>query len=322
MKNLTGFSLVLIFISIFAFNFSKNSQAASFENATINGVPVEMKCGGGSYPFYPNMNLQLDIVSDNPDATYITMLPPSVGANFIQVVPSALLRYHLSWDSIPIGELYFIRFEIRNQLGDRLETCDIVFDDPFLPINLASFTSTIYRDNINLDWTTTSETNNAWFEIERTCANNNMAENWNKIGTVEGSGTISTNKSYSFTDKGLNSGRYKYRLKQIDFNGNCEYHSLSNEVIIAVPERFELSQNYPNPFNPTTNIDFNLPLDANVCISVYDISGKMVSTILKNYLPGGYYKVKFEANNLSGGVYFYRLETDEYSETRKLVLLK
>ncbi len=318
MKNLKGFSLALILVS--TFSISRFSQSASIENAIINGVPIEMKCGF-FYDSVPDMSIELDIVSENPDAFYIRMLPPRVEAIFLQIAPPFPVRYHLSWDSISIIS-FIIRFEIRNQLGNILEVCDITFDDPFLPVDLTSFISTIYKNDVKLTWSTTREVNNSRFEIERTNINNHITENWSKVGRVEGSGTISTLKSYSFNDKNLNTGSYKYRLKQIDFNGNFEYHNLSYEVMIGVPEAYELSQNYPNPFNPTTKIDFNLPHDANVSISVYDVSGKIVLYLLNGYKPAGYYTVKFDAVDLSGGVYFCRMKLDGHSETRKLVLLK
>jgi hypothetical protein len=92
--------------------------------------------------------------------------------------------------------------------------------------------------NITLNWTTSSEINNSGFEIEKKNAGNVTSGNWLKAGFVNGSGTISEPASYSFTDKNLSSGKYKYRLKQIDFNGNFEYFELAEEVSIGIPDRF------------------------------------------------------------------------------------
>ena len=80
-----------------------------------------------------------------------------------------------------------------------------------------------------------------------------------RVGFVNGNGTTTETQSYSFMDENLVSGKYLYRLKQIDFDGSFEY-SNEVEVIVTVPDRFELSQNYPNPFNPTTKISFSIPI--------------------------------------------------------------
>ncbi|MBK6877987.1 MAG: hypothetical protein IPG99_16455 [Ignavibacteria bacterium] len=141
--------------------------------------------------------------------------------------------------------------------------------DGVLPVELSSFVSVISGNDVTLNWSTSSELNNSGFEIERSTNNQ-----WMKVGFVAGNGTTSSANSYTFTDRNVNSGNYNYRLKQVDFNGNFEYFNLNSEVIIGVPSKFELSQNYPNPFNPSTRINYQLPNDGNVKISVLTIPVK------------------------------------------------
>jgi len=197
-----------------------------------------------------------------------------------------------------------------------------------LPVDIASFTSVITNNNVTLNWTTATETNNSGFDIERrdarreTLASRSGQDVWSKVGFVECNGTSTTSQNYSYNDRGLNSGKYNYRLKQIDFNGNFEYFNLSNEVVIGVPRNFELSQNYPNPFNPSTRIDYQLPNDGNVNISVYGNSGKEVMTILNKFKTAGYYSVYLNASSLSSGIYFYKITFDNFSSVRKMMLLK
>ncbi len=89
-----------------------------------------------------------------------------------------------------------------------------------------------------------------------------------------------------------------------------------------VPNSFNLIQNYPNPFNPSTKINFALPKDAFAKIIIYDILGREVATLLNEQLKAGTYQADWNASNYSSGIYFYRLETDGYIETKKMVLVK
>ncbi|HMQ69587.1 MAG TPA: T9SS type A sorting domain-containing protein [Ignavibacteria bacterium] len=200
-------------------------------------------------------------------------------------------------------------------------TTDVAYktwtDDP-LPVELVSFTSIINNQNVTLNWSTASELNNSGFDIERSA----VEGQWTKVGNVQGNGTTNEVMNYQFTDRNVTSGTYNYRLKQIDFNGNFEYFNLSDEIIVGVPNNFSLSQNYPNPFNPTTKIDFQLPSDGNVKITVYDNSGKLVSELVNGYKTAGYHTVTFDAANISSGVYFYKLESGNFSKVMKMTVLK
>lgn len=190
-----------------------------------------------------------------------------------------------------------------------------------LPVELSSFNSTVNNNNVSLKWSTASEQNNSGFDIERRSAEENTG--WTKIGFAEGYGNSTETKSYSFNDNSLNTGKYSYRLKQIDFNGNYEYFDLQNEVIIGVPSRFELSQNYPNPFNPSTKINFSVPVDSKVTLKIYDISGKLVSTLINNeFRSANYYTMDFNGANLASGTYFYSLQSGDKVDTKKMVLVK
>jgi hypothetical protein len=89
-----------------------------------------------------------------------------------------------------------------------------------------------------------------------------------------------------------------------------------------VPDKFSLGQNYPNPFNPSTTIKFDLAKSEFTELSVYDETGKLITTIINENLERGSYSVNWNAYGLPSGVYFYRLKADSFSETRKMILLK
>lgn len=91
---------------------------------------------------------------------------------------------------------------------------------------------------------------------------------------------------------------------------------------IAVPEKYSISQNYPNPFNPTTKISFSLPKEGFVSLKVYDVVGRMVKELVSETKAPGSYSVTFDASNFSSGIYFYRIETSNFIDTKRMVLVK
>jgi serine protease AprX len=89
-----------------------------------------------------------------------------------------------------------------------------------------------------------------------------------------------------------------------------------------IPDRFNLYTNYPNPFNPVTKIKFDIAKQTNAKLVVYDITGRVIETIVNELLGAGRYEMAFDASHLSSGVYFYKLETNDYIETKKMLLVK
>jgi hypothetical protein len=96
----------------------------------------------------------------------------------------------------------------------------------------------------------------------------------------------------------------------------------SEQISSSIPNNFELYQNYPNPFNPVTKIKYGLPVSSNVKITVFDLLGKEIKTLLNSFKNAGYYEVEFNASNLSSGVYFYKLQYGYFIEMKKMILIK
>ncbi len=184
-----------------------------------------------------------------------------------------------------------------------------IINDIPLPVDLVSFYSLVRENNVELRWETSWELNNKGFEIWRDDA---------QVGFVTGLNTAST---YSYTDKKLTAGVHRYKLKQIDFNGNHEDYLLNQDVVIQSPKKFQTG-NFPNPFNPATTISYKLPTDSRVTITIYDITGRLVTTLLDTEQKADYYEVPFDGTNLSSGAYFYRITAGEYREQKKMLLIK
>jgi hypothetical protein len=210
-----------------------------------------------------------------------------------------------------------------------------------LPVELTSFTATTNRLNAELRWATATETNNYGFEIERRKIGNvglkmgdkNFASTndesvittsqWSNVSFISGSGTSSSSKNYSFTDRNLSPGRYTYRIKQVDNDGTFKYYGNAEIEVGLAPKVLTLAQNYPNPFNPTTTITFTVPEDGWTSLKIFNTLGQLVTTVFEGDVKSGYIqKAVFDASRLSSGVYFSRIEFNGKQLMKKLILMK
>ena len=110
-------------------------------------------------------------------------------------------------------------------------------------------------------------------------------------------------------------------MKQIDFDGKFEYSKII-QVDVDSPTQFGLTQNYPNPFNPTTKISFNLPEAARVKLVLYNSIGQKIKELVNENKEAGNYSVEFNAGNLPSGIYYYRIVTGNFTDVKKMILLK
>jgi hypothetical protein len=197
---------------------------------------------------------------------------------------------------------------------------DYVLFNPsgMVPVELASFNAAVSGNEVSLRWITSTETNNAGFEVERK-AENGVFE---KIAFVEGKGTTTEVNGYTYKDAINQLGKYSYRLKQVDYDGTFEYSNVVEVEIFAVPGQYSLTQNYPNPFNPTTAINFNMPEAGQVSLAVFNLLGEKVADLVNEFRESGNYTVEFNASSLASGTYIYSLNVNGNSITKKMVLMK
>lgn len=191
------------------------------------------------------------------------------------------------------------------------------FVDPTIPVEFTSFSAQTSENSVTLSWATATETNNYGFEVQRSTDNKNFVS----LGFVQGKGTTTVPQSYIFTDRTDIKAKIYYRLKQIDLDGKFNLSKVI-EVDANLPTQFSLSQNYPNPFNPSTAINFSVPQAADVNITVYNTSGEAVATIANGVFEPGFHQVVWNAQGITSGVYFYTIKAGNFTETKKLMLMK
>lgn len=193
-----------------------------------------------------------------------------------------------------------------------------------IPVEGLVFSSVVSGNEILLNWQTLTETNNYGFEIQR----QKDEREFLVAGFVPGKGNSTTVSNYSFTEKLNVPGKYNYRLKQIDNDGSFSY---SSEIAVDIlPGRFTLNQNYPNPFGASSKvsgslsvISFVLGEEESVSLRIYDITGSLVDVLINSEkLPAGDHKIEISADKYPSGVYYYRLETERDSDTRKMLIIK
>jgi len=190
-----------------------------------------------------------------------------------------------------------------------------------IPVSVAltSFTARSDDMQIILNWITESELNNDVFILERSEDDTRFVQ----IAEIQGQGNYSSRTEYSYTDKNVELDQiYYYRLSDRDYNGNMTYHQSISIALKGVPTRFVFYQNYPNPFNPKTTISFALPHSEFVTLKIYNISGEEVSTLVSEELSAGNYRYLWSGESLASGVYLYRIQSGNYVQTRKMILLR
>ncbi len=192
----------------------------------------------------------------------------------------------------------------------------------YLPVELSSFTGEGGAGLAVLRWTTKTETDNLGFWLWRSTT---TAGEYAKVNEtlIKGAGTTTEPRDYSFTDDGLDAGTYFYKLEDVGATGVTQLHGpVEIEVMAPIPTEYGLSINTPNPVTDRTEIRFQLPEAAKVKLGVYNVAGSLVTTLVDGRLDAGYYRHEWTAAQVPSGIYFYRLEANNFSSTHRMVVLK
>ncbi len=192
-----------------------------------------------------------------------------------------------------------------------------------VPVLLSSFSASAEaKGTVTLRWSTTSESYNAGFHVQRSASVNG-------VYTRITSEMLRPRRDglYSFVDENVQAGaKYYYKLEDIDVSGKSTLHG-PVEALVTLPDKYALSQNYPNPFNPTTNLEYQLPKPGRVQLTIYNTLGQKVIRLVNDLREAGNHTVFWNGrdqhgNSVPSGVYHYRLEVDGFVSTKKMVLAK
>ena len=215
---------------------------------------------------------------------------------------------------------------------DKLVTSALTVPTGFHQVN----TSFVEESGVHINWTVNNEMGINRYVIERAAGTTSF---FFEVGTVDAVGNSDVAVEYQFIDTPDQEGDYTYRVRQITNDGAQESSPSSYvdevKVVTSIGETdtgiktFQLNQNYPNPFNPSTTISYQLPQSSQVRLTVWNVLGQRVSTLVNEIQAEGTFSVDFDASHLSSGVYFYRIEADPVNHdregfvmTRKLMFLK
>ncbi len=195
--------------------------------------------------------------------------------------------------------------------------CVCITLEGFEAVALNSFSAVARDGEVELTWSTASETNNARFDVLR---------NGVTAAQIASQGNGASEHTYVWIDRdAVNGTTYTYTLVAVDVNGGREElatQSATPTAGAAVITEYALHQNYPNPFNPATTIVFDMVEAGNVTLKVYNLMGQNVATPVNGYASAGRHSVSFNATNLPSGIYLYKLEANGFAAEKKMMLMK
>jgi hypothetical protein len=193
------------------------------------------------------------------------------------------------------------------------------YTDEHIPVELMSFDAVARDSEVLLEWKTATEADAFGFHIERDGARV-TAE------AIPAAGNSDVENTYTYVDRDVENGvTYSYDLITVDLDG---VEAVANDQPVLatpaahVPTVFALHQNYPNPFNPVTEIKYDVPKDVHVTLTVYNVLGAEVATLVDAEQQASFYTVQWDAKDLASGVYFCTLSAGDFKAVKKMVLLK
>ncbi|PQJ35308.1 hypothetical protein BSZ35_12470 [Salinibacter sp. 10B] len=188
-----------------------------------------------------------------------------------------------------------------------------------LPVEIAAFSGTTSGSNVTLSWATASETNNSGFRLQHKAPG---ASSFVRIGFVQGHGTTENAQTYRYEMEKLSPGRHTFRLRQVDLDGTV-HPGPTTTVKVSMETVYTVSPVKPNPVSSTGTIDIALREKQNVRMSLYNVLGQRVRALRNGqFEPMTRHTISIDATELSSGVYFLRIDGEQFQTTRKVTVTR
>jgi hypothetical protein len=195
-----------------------------------------------------------------------------------------------------------------------------------VPLTLSSFRAISHRGSIEVSWTSQTEVDVLAYHLYRGQREDGL---FTPIVRLNAQGNSENPREYRYVDTDVAAGRtYYYKLANEDYGGQVEFHGpIYASVGASVPEAYNLLPNYPNPFNSTTALGYEIPVAGHVALTIYDILGREVRSLVNVYQQAGRHTILWDGRDnsercLNSGVYFYTLKAGDFTQVRKMVLLR
>ncbi|MBN2410701.1 T9SS type A sorting domain-containing protein [candidate division KSB1 bacterium] len=310
----------------------------AFAGGTPHSVIGTVHNNDGSNPGQSDLTISVYITyAGTGDSNTLTRDAVNVlyGSETLMGIPWYEIKAEAFSGTWSIGDVMHISFT--NTANGESSSTDVVLDasdpqlagDTSLPVELSTFIAKFVNNSVILNWDTASEIDNSGFNLFRSTDKGN---NFILLNTrlIDGAGTSSSSNSYSFSDKNVINGvTYYYKLESVSLSGTKIVAGLTSITIEIeeIPETFDLAQNYPNPFNPETMIRYSVAKQSKVNISIYNLLGqKLITLVNKNQAPGNYslnwFGKDVNGNNLGTGIYILQMTADSFVQTRKIALIR
>jgi hypothetical protein len=284
------------------------SATLSYNQTYLVVVKYEFVSGSSNDVAKLWINPDLSGPEPTPDAVHV-----NTGGIDLSNIGRVALRQSLSLSGDGMGTLEIDEIRIGRSWGDAP-----------LPVQVASVLADVSGRDVRIKIKTQTEPDDfLGFNVYRSRDGENfvMVGSYESVSSLRAKSNIAYGGEYEFVDKGLNTGRYQYKIEAVS-RSEKKFVGDVISVEVDVPKGYALHQNYPNPFNPVTVIEFEIPEAGYVLIELYNSVGQKVRDIFAGELPAGYHKVRFDASGLSSGVYFYRMSAGKFNAVRKMVIMK
>jgi hypothetical protein len=199
-------------------------------------------------------------------------------------------------------------------------------EDNSLPVTLSHFNASLNSNGVLLTWKTESELENLGYIIMRKEKGN---DDWKELASyltdkhLLGQGSTSEETNYQYRDISVTKGAiYEYQLADVSYAGEIVYHNVVEIEVDKLSPDFRLGRAYPNPFNPKTIINYELPITNYVELSIYNIRGQKIVTLVSARQEAGFYQVQWDAGGYAGGLYYYQIKAGNFYDVKKMILLK